>query len=113
MMIPMEFFIAAAQDITLARRIVEECMTSNRYIYLGMPWIVTVSQVSNGSGAAVRLCAKGYVLDVKYEQEYASTLTERVLKAFREKSVAVPGEPPEPAAPEPPARAQGERLAAA
>lgn len=33
------------------------------------------------------------MLDVKYEAEYATTLTERVLAAFREKHIALPGEP--------------------
>ncbi|MGK3982873.1 mechanosensitive ion channel domain-containing protein [Sorangium sp. So ce136] len=92
MLIPVEFFISSAQDIAIARRIVEECITSNRYVFLGKPWCVVTSQVMSDV-ATVRLVAKAYVLDVKYEAQYATTLTERVLAAFREKRIALPGEP--------------------
>jgi small-conductance mechanosensitive channel len=102
MMIQLDFLVAADQDVALAKRIVEECLTSNRYIYLGKPWLVLVSQVVESNYIAVRLRAKAYVLDVKYEQEYATDVTERVLQALREAGVAPPAmlhrAPPEPPA---------------
>lgn len=97
MMINLQFYISPDQDIGLARRIVEECITSNRYVFLGEPWSVLVSQVMTDYGTAVRLVAKAHVLDMKYEDDYASTMTERVLRAFREANVALPGDKPEPA----------------
>jgi small-conductance mechanosensitive channel len=109
MMIQLDFFVGVDQDIALAKRIVEECLTSNRYVYLGKPWLVLVSQIIHESYFAVRLRAKAYVLDVKYEQEYATDLNERVLQAFRDAGVAPPALLHRPLA-EPPARG---RLAAA
>ncbi len=101
MLISIEFFVSAEQDISRAKRVVEECITSNRYVYLGQPWRVLASQMLGDSGTVVRLTAKAYVLDVKYEAEFATTLTERVLQAFREKGVALPGAtPPPPEEPE-------------
>jgi small-conductance mechanosensitive channel len=117
MLITMEFFVSPDQDLGLTKRIVEECMTSSRYIYPRKPWTVIMSQILCDSGTAVRLRAKGYVLDVKYEEEFASDVTERVLAAFREKNIALPGDAPpaeEPAggqAPDPdsvPRRRRGE-----
>jgi len=109
MMIQLDFFVGVDQDVALAKRIVEECLTSNRYVYLGKPWLVLVSQIIHEGYFAVRLRAKAYVLDVKYEQEYATDLTERVLQAFRDAGVAPPALLHRPLA-EPPARG---RLAAA
>lgn len=93
MLISLEFVIASDQDIVLAKRLVQECMTSSRYVYMGKPWGVVVSQVIYDFGAAVRLHANAHVIDVKYEEEYASDVTERVLLAFRDKGISVPGEP--------------------
>ena len=98
MMITLEFFVAADQDISLAKRIVEECMTSNRFVFLGKPWIVVVNLVMCDTGVAVRLQAKAHVVDVKYDDQYTTDVTERVLEAFRHKGIALPGEA---AAPEP------------
>jgi small-conductance mechanosensitive channel len=94
MLISLEILIAADQDIGLAKRLVQECMTSSRYVYMGKPWSVVVSQAILQFGAAVRLHANAHVIDVKYEEEYASDVTERVLLAFRDRGIAVPGAHP-------------------
>ncbi|WP_438002537.1 mechanosensitive ion channel domain-containing protein [Sorangium sp. So ce321] len=107
MMVAVQLFIAIDQDVGLAKRIVEECITSSRYVYLGQPPCVRVSQCVLGSFTAVRLDAEAHVLDMKYKQDYQSTLTERALKALREKRVLLHGEAPGPA----PA-ADGKRAAA-
>ena len=90
MMIQMDFFIGADQDVALAKRLVSECLMSNRYVYLGKPWSVLVNQVIEKEYFAVRLRAKAYVLDVKYEKDFETDVTERVLSAFREHRVLPP-----------------------
>lgn len=90
MLIQLDFFVGVDQDIALAKRLVEEALTSNRYIYLGKPWLVVVHQVLHESYYAVRLRAKAYVLDVKYEEAFQTDVTERVLLAFRESGVLPP-----------------------
>lgn len=96
MTVSLEFFVSASQDISAAKRIIEECMTSNRYIFLGKPWIVLASQILCDSGSAVKLVARAHVLDMNYDDLYATTVTERVLQAFRAKGIALPGETPAP-----------------
>jgi small-conductance mechanosensitive channel len=93
-MLVLDFFISPSQDIMRAKRIVGECITSNRYVFLGRPWQVTVEQKLCDFGSVVKLTANAYVLDVKYRDDYLTTVTERVLGAFREKHVALPGETP-------------------
>ena len=94
MMVKREFFVSADQDLDLAKRIVEECITSNRYVFLGQAWAVSMEQVVLQFGTAVRLEAEANVLDMKYKQDYQGTLTERVLAAFREKNVILAGATP-------------------
>lgn len=90
----MEFFINPYQDIAFAKRIVEECISSNRYVFVGKPGIVLANQIMCDVGSAVRLVVKAYVLDVKYESEYATAMTERGLSALRERHIALAGETP-------------------
>ena len=90
MLIQMDFFVGADQDITLAKRLVEESLVSNRYVYLGKPWTVLVNQVIEGRYFAVRLRAKAYVLDVQYEKAFETDVTERVLEAFRTHRIGPP-----------------------
>lgn len=90
MQIQMDFLVAVNQDIDLAKKIVGECMVSNRYVYTDKPWRVNVNLVTEGNFFAVRLRAKAYVLDVKYEKAYETDVTERVLRAFRERNIRLP-----------------------
>lgn len=92
MMVVLEFFINPDQDIAHAKRIVEECMASSRYVFLGKPPFVEVGQSVFEFGVVVRLIAKAHVLDIKYRTHYSSNVTERVLKAFRERRIALASE---------------------
>jgi len=90
MMIQLDFFVGADQDLALAKRLLEEALTTNRYAYLGKPWVVLVNQMIEGNYFAVRLRAKAYVLDVQYEKAFESDVTERVLEAFRSHGILPP-----------------------
>lgn len=90
MLIQMDFFIGVDQDLETARRLVEECLTSNRYVYLKKPWAVLINQVFHESYVALRLRAKAYVLDAKYETEFQTDVTERVVEAFRARDILPP-----------------------
>ncbi len=90
MMIQMDFYIGADQDLAEAKRIVQEVLTTSRYVHLGFRWGVVVSQVIGETFVALRLRAKAYVLDVKFEKEFETDVTERVMRAFREKGIQPP-----------------------
>jgi len=106
MMVQIDFLIGIDQDVTRAKRVVEEALTSSRYAHLKLPWIVLVNSVTQDGYLAVRLRAKAYVLDVKFEKAFETDVTERVLEGFRESGIAPPavlhraGEPFPPARPE-------------
>jgi small-conductance mechanosensitive channel len=90
MMIQVDFHIGVDQDIERAKTIVAEALTASRYVHLKKPWEVLVSQEIVESYFAVRLRAKGYVLDVRFEKSFETDLTERVLEGFRGAHIGPP-----------------------
>jgi small-conductance mechanosensitive channel len=90
MMIQMDFHIGLDQDVARAKTIVREALTSSRFVNLSRPWAVIVSEVFGGSCPALRLRAKAYVLDVRYEKAFETDVTERVAEAFRDQAIGRP-----------------------
>lgn len=90
MLVQMDFHIGLDQDVAAAKRVVRDCLTTCRYAFLDKPWAVLVSQEALNNALAVRVRAKVYVLDVKYEKLLVSDVTERVLVGLREAGVGPP-----------------------
>lgn len=90
MQVTVDFYIGVDQDVGRARELVTEAAITGRYIHLPKPVVVHVSQVIHESYVALRLRLKGYVLDTRYENAYATDVSLRVLKAFREHDIQPP-----------------------
>jgi small-conductance mechanosensitive channel len=90
MLVQMDFYIGLDQDIAVAKQIVADAITASRYSYLEKPYTVLVNEVPLENHLAVRLRAKVYVLDVRYEKALETDVTERVLEAFRDADVRPP-----------------------
>jgi small-conductance mechanosensitive channel len=90
MLIQMDFYVGTDQDVAHAKRVVAEAVTSTRFAYLAKPWNVLVNQVVQDAYIAVRLRAKVYVLDVKYEKALETDVTERVLDGFKREGIQPP-----------------------
>jgi small-conductance mechanosensitive channel len=90
MLVQQDFFIGTDQDVKRARELVSEAMTSSRYFALKHPWSVLVNQVVHDDYFAIRLRAKGYVLDIHYEKAFETDVTLRVLEAFRAHKIEPP-----------------------
>jgi small-conductance mechanosensitive channel len=90
MMIQMDFFIGLDQDLGRAKQIVTESLTSSRYFSTARPWSVTVAEVAQDSYLALRLRAKAYVLDVRFEKAFETDVTERVIEGFRADGIEAP-----------------------
>ncbi|MFZ9889630.1 MAG: mechanosensitive ion channel family protein, partial [Myxococcota bacterium] len=67
MLVQTDFYIGADQDVVLAKQLVEQALTTSRYCSLDQPWSVLVSQLEPREHFALRLRAKAYVLDTKFE----------------------------------------------
>ncbi|HPJ94637.1 MAG TPA: mechanosensitive ion channel [Deltaproteobacteria bacterium] len=90
MLVQMDFYIGLDQDLTLAKRLVGECLTTSPYAYTGKSWVVLVSQTVIDDYIALRLRAKAYVLDVQYEKAFETDVTERVMEAFKRYGIQPP-----------------------
>lgn len=93
MMIQMDYYIRPDQDFAEAKRIVTEALTTSRFIHLQMPWNVSVAQVIEAEYLAIRLRAKAYVLDVRFEKAFETDVTERVLEGFKAAGMLAPEKP--------------------
>lgn len=90
MLVQQDFYIANGENVTLAKRIVEEALTSSAYFYTGKPWTVLVNQVTLDFALATRLRAKAYVLELRYEKTFESDVTQRILEAFQKENIRGP-----------------------
>jgi small-conductance mechanosensitive channel len=90
MMIVVDFHVAPDCDLERARRIVVEAVRTSRFVYLEKPVVVRVKEVIEEGYFAMRLRAKAYVLDVRYETAFETDVTVRVKRAFRDQGIAPP-----------------------
>jgi small-conductance mechanosensitive channel len=90
MMVQMDFYIGLDQDLAKAKEVVTESLTSSRYFSTARRWSVTVSQVLQDSYLALRLRAKAYVLDVRFEKAFETDVTERVVEGLADAGVKPP-----------------------
>ena len=85
-----DFHIGVDQDVHLAREVIREQTATSRYVFLKKPINVLVSQVIVENYVALRLRLHAYVLDTKYEKEFETDVTLRVLEAFDEAGIRPP-----------------------
>lgn len=90
MLVEMDFFIGADQDVNEAVRIVEEAITSSRFAYLGKPWSVMVLEVEVGGHIGVRIRGHCYVCDTTFEMAFKTDVSRTVLAAFRDRGIQPP-----------------------
>jgi small-conductance mechanosensitive channel len=83
MLIQIDFHIGIDQDLRKAKALVREALVACQFSYLAKPAVVVVAPVSIGDAAALRLRAKVYIIDLKYEKALESDVTERVIAAFQ------------------------------
>lgn len=89
-MVVIPFYIAAAEDFRLARRIVAEAAATSRYVYLEKPIVTLISDQFMGERFITVVKVKAYVFDARYESAFASDVTERVKASFRKAGLRTP-----------------------
>jgi small-conductance mechanosensitive channel len=89
-MVVIPFYIAAAEDFYEARRIVSEAAATSRYVYIDKPIVTLIRDEFLGERFVTVIRVKAYVFDARYESSFASDVTERVKRAFREAGIWTP-----------------------
>lgn len=93
-MVVMPFCVASGADRERAREIVRDAVISSRFCYMAKPVSVLLGlKLVEQLGAVVEITAKAYVFDARHEKSFASDVTERVLRAWDEAGIALPGPP--------------------
>ena len=90
MMIQVDLYIGADENLDEARRLLSEVVTTSRYVNLNRAWNVVVSQVIENDYFATQLRAKAYVLDARLEKAFQGDITERALDAFATANIKPP-----------------------
>ncbi|MFA5982788.1 MAG: mechanosensitive ion channel domain-containing protein [Methylococcaceae bacterium] len=90
MMIVMPFHIAIDADIDCAQKLIYETVVTSRYAYLAKPVKVVVSEVLIGPIPVLKLTAKAYVFDVRYEKDFQTDVVTRVSKIFLAHNISRP-----------------------
>ncbi len=89
-MVVIPFYIAAAENVARAKRIVAEATATSRYVYLEKPVVTLVSDEFLGERFVTVIRSKAYVFDARYEKAFLSDVTERVKIAFRKADIRTP-----------------------
>lgn len=90
MMIVIPFHVALDADLETAKRLIYETVVTSRFAYLAKPVKVVVSEVALGPLPVLKLTAKAYVLDVKYEKDFQTDVVCRVSRAFLSQRIKRP-----------------------
>ncbi len=90
MMVVVKFYIAITEDFDLARQIAYEACVTSKYVYLAKPVQVEIKDTVEGNHYITMLTCKSYVIDVRYEEAFATDITQRVKRAFRENKISYP-----------------------
>lgn len=89
-MVVVPFYLGAAEDFQLARRIVTEAGATSRYVYLQKPLTTVLRDAFMGERFVTVIELKAYVFDARYEKAFMSDVTERVKIAFRREGLHTP-----------------------
>jgi small-conductance mechanosensitive channel len=90
MMVTVDFHLALDADIDAAREIVRQVIVTSRFAYLKKPVSFVVEEVEVAERLALRLRARAYVLDVIYEKQFLSDITQRATRLLREAGIERP-----------------------
>jgi small-conductance mechanosensitive channel len=89
-MVVIPFYIATDQDFDVARRIIHEATATSRYVYLEKPVVTLLAEEFMGERFVTVIRVKAYVFDARFEKPFASDVTERVKRAFRDVGIRTP-----------------------
>jgi small-conductance mechanosensitive channel len=90
MMVASDFHISLDADLSKARALLHEVVVTSRFVFLKKPVAIVVAEVEAAGRLTLRLTAKAYVLDVKYEKAFQSDIVTRAAEVFRENKIARP-----------------------
>ncbi len=90
MMITTDFHVSLDANLDLARKIINEVIYTSRFAFLKKPVGVVIQETEVARRLAIKLTAKAYVLDVRYEKAFQTDIVARTTKAFSAQGIKRP-----------------------
>ncbi len=89
-----DFYIGCHEDFELAKELVYDAAAASMYVYLKKPLRVLVREgpLPSGEHFAIKIVAKAYVFDGRFESAFGTDVTERVQRAFRKHGIQTAGQ---------------------
>ncbi len=92
MLVQRDYYVLPDQDVSRARALLTESMLTSPYAALHKPATVVVDVMQFEGNVMVRLRAKVYVRDVRFETALATDVSERAIEAFQHAGIAPYGD---------------------
>lgn len=88
-----EFFVGCRQDFDLAKELVYDAVASSTFVYLRKPIVVHLKEipVPNNDKLTMKITAKAYVFDGRFESAFSTDVQERTHRAFRTHGIRTTG----------------------
>lgn len=90
MMVVTDFHLGLDADVETAREIIRQVIVTSRFAYLKRPVTFAVEEICLANRLALRIRAKAYVLDLRYEKAFQSDITCRVSQLFQQAGITRP-----------------------
>ena len=91
-MVVIPFYLRPDTDHRCARQIVNDAVLASKFLFLGKPFRVQVSQkLCDDACSVIVLTAKAYVFDARHEKAFVSDVSDRALWAFRQAGIRLAG----------------------
>ena len=90
MMVTMDFHVALDADLALARNLIHETVVTSRFTYMKKPVTVIAAETALWGRLSMRLQAKAYVMDVRFEKEFQTDVFLRGTEALRSRGIKRP-----------------------
>jgi len=90
MMIVCDFYLSIHGDYLLAKKLIYEVVVTSRFVFLSKPVKIVMEEVFINNQLVLKLTAKSYVFDVRYEKDFQTDIYERGLRMFRKNKIQRP-----------------------
>jgi small-conductance mechanosensitive channel len=77
-------------DLDLAQRLLREVVVTSRFAFLNKPVTIDISEITQAQGVILKLTAKAFVLDVRYQKAFETDIMVRTTQSFREHKLPRP-----------------------
>jgi small-conductance mechanosensitive channel len=84
-----EFYLLPGADMREVRDLAMKAAFISRYVYLKKPVVVIFKTESQMGQTRVKMRLKAYVLDVRYEFNFLSEMTENVIREFKKRGIGL------------------------